>query len=116
MNFETYKINEGKIIIAYSDENISIGYLEVNPGMEFKKHNRPCPETLYQIKGTATMVLFDENDGPKEVVLNEGDEIEIPPKQFHIHANRGSKPAVTMWKAKGNIIDILNAIRESSKK
>ena len=115
MNFETCEIDEGKIVIAYSDENISFGYLEVNPKMEFKKHNRPCLECLYQIKGTATMVLFDENDNEEEIILNEGEEMEIPLGKNHIHANRGSEICISMWKAKGDIREILDNIRRSCK-
>ncbi len=114
MNFERYKIDEGEIIIAYSDENVSVGYLENDPGKELKKHNRPCTECLYQVEGVATVVLFDDNDRSKEVVLKKGDQIEIPPEKWHIHSNRSLEKSVTMWKAKGNIIEILDNIRNSS--
>ncbi len=113
-NFETCQIDEGKIVIAYSDENVSIGFLEVNPNSEFKKHNRPCVETLYQIKGTGIMILFDENGSSEEIIMNEGDELEIPAGKYHTHTNRTSEPCIQMWKAKGDIREILNQIRGAS--
>ena len=116
MNFETCKISEGKIVIAYSDENFSLGFLEVNPDSEFKKHNRPCVETLYQIKGNATMLLFDEDGNREEIALSEGEELEISAGKYHIHSNRTAEPCIQMWKAKGDIRDILNNIRKASKR
>jgi len=115
MNFENYRLEQGKIVIAYSDEKISLGYLDIDPGKALSKHNRPCIESLYQIKGTCTMFLFDENDSPKEFVLNEGDQLEIPLGQFHIHSNKGSENSITMWKALGDIRQILDNIRKESK-
>ncbi|RJO60014.1 cupin domain-containing protein [candidate division WS5 bacterium] len=114
MNFEVCRIKEGKIVIAHSNNNMSVGYLEINPNSELKKHNRPCTECLYQIKGVATMVLFDEKDSTKELILKEGEEIEIPLGKYHIHANRTSEPCVQMWKAKGDIREILDEIRKNS--
>ncbi len=115
MNFETCQIDEGKIVIAYSDENMSIGFLEINPNSEYKKHNRPCVETLFQIKGTGTMILFDKNGTSEEIIINEGDELEIPAGKYHIHANQTPDACVQMWKAKGDIREILNGIRKVRK-
>ncbi len=115
MNFEVCKIEEGKIVIAHSDANISVGFLEINPNSEFKKHNRPCVETLYQIRGTAAMILFDDEDNLEEIVLQEDEEVEIPARKYHIHANRTSDPCIQMWKAKGDIREILDDIRNKSK-
>ena len=113
MSFEMYELPQGRIGIAYAGEDFSTGYLELEPGKELAKHNRPVLEQLMQIKGTATMIMF-EGDDSKEIVLNVGDKLDIPPKQYHIHANKGTESSITLWKANGDIMEIINAIRKSA--
>jgi quercetin dioxygenase-like cupin family protein len=113
MSFEMHKIPQGKILIAFSDKNLSIGTLELNPNQESAKHERPVLESLFQLKGRCLMRLFGE-DGDKEVVLNEGDSLDIPPGNQHIHANPYDEVSLTLWKASGDIIKILDKIRENS--
>lgn len=113
MTYETYKLSQGKIVIAHSNKRLSVGYLVLNSGKELKKHNRPVLEQLHQIRGTCTMILFNRNSR-KEVILNEGNSLDIPPKQFHIHANRSNEESITFWKANGDITEIINDIRKKS--
>lgn len=113
MSFELYEFPQGKVGISYAGEDFSTGYLELNPGAEFSKHNRPVLKQLMQIKGTATMIMFDGEES-KEVILNVGDKLDIPAEQYHIHANKGTESAITLWKANGDIMDIINAIRKTS--
>ena len=115
MNFEEYKLNEGKIMIAFSDENLSVGTLELDPKKELPKHNRPVLESLFQIKGKCSMKLFEEDGRVNEVTLNEGDSIDIPPNKYHIHSNPFDELSITFWKASGDITKIINKIRENSK-
>ena len=63
MSFELYKIPEGKVGIAHSDDKFSIGYLELNPGKELAKHNRPVPEQLRHLSfpfGLEPTIIFVE--------------------------------------------------------
>ena len=115
MSFELYKIPQGNIMIAFSDENLSVGTLELNPGQELLKHNRPVLESLFQLKGKCVVKLFEEDDVVKEVVLEKGDSIDIPPLKYHIHSNPFDEPSITFWKATGDITEIINKIRENSK-
>lgn len=115
MNFEAYKIKQGKIVIAYSDKNLSIGYLELNPGTELEKHSRSTDEQFFQIKRKASVTIF-ENNSQKEVVLREGDQLNIPANQYHIHANRGNEKSITMWKFEGDISEVINNIRKNNDK
>lgn len=115
MNFEEYKIPQGKILIAFSDKNLSVGALELNPGQELSKHNRPVLESLFQIQGTCIMKFFEENGIIKEVILNKGDSIDIPPFKFHIHSNPSKEISITFWKANGDITEIINKIRKTNK-
>jgi len=115
MNFEKYNIKQGSIMIAFSDKNLSVGTMGLNPQQELTKHNRPVLESLYQLKGKCLMKFFEEDGSEKEVVLNEGESIDIPPLKFHIHSNPFDENSITFWKASGDITEIINKIRESNR-
>jgi len=114
MKFETYNIAQGKIMIAFSDKNLSVGLLLLNSNQELEKHNRPVLEQLYQVKGTSVMRLFNEDGITKEVTLKEGDNLEIPANQFHQHTNPSGSESITLWKFEGDITEIIEAIRKSA--
>ena len=113
MPFEVYDIAQGKIMIAFSDKNVSVGTLHINPKQELSKHNRPVMESLFQLKGKCVMKVFDGDACIKETVLNEGESIEFPQEQFHIHSNPFDEESVTFWKASGDITKIIDDIRNS---
>ena len=115
MNFEKYDLEQGNIMIAFSDKNLSVGTLEINSQQELAKHNRPVLESLFQLKGKCTIKLFEEGGTVKDIVLSEGESIDIPPFKFHIHANPFDESSLTFWKASGDITEIINTIRENSK-
>ena len=115
MSFELYNLPQGKIMIAFSDKNLSVGTLELNPNRELSKHNRPVLESLFQIKGKCLMKLFEEDGSVNEVTLNENDSIDIPPNKYHIHSNPFNEMSITFWKASGDITEIINKIREDNK-
>ncbi len=111
MGFERYAIPEGSIMIAFSDQHVSVGYLEINPRQELAKHNRPALESLFQIQGRCAMRLFEDDGSIKEVVLEEGMSIDISPLTFHIHSNPYEEKSITFWKATGDIREIIEKIR-----
>ncbi|MCK5491221.1 MAG: hypothetical protein KAI67_05260 [Candidatus Pacebacteria bacterium] len=115
MNFEKYEIEQGNIMIAFSDENLSIGTLEIKSNQELAKHNRPVLESLYQLKGKCIIKLFKEDGSVREIVLSEGESIDIPSFQFHVHCNSFEENSITFWKASGDITGIIEKIRESSR-
>ncbi|MFH1565287.1 MAG: hypothetical protein ABIC82_05610 [bacterium] len=49
------------------------------------------------------------------MVLKKGESIDIPPEQFHIHANPFDDVSITLWKASGDILEIIDKIREGNK-
>ena len=114
MNFEKYDLSQGNIMIAFSDKNVSVGTLEIEPNKELARHNRPALESLFQLKGKCMMKLFEEDGSIKEVILSEGDSIDIPPLTFHIHSNPYNQNSITFWKATGDITEIIDNIRKSS--
>ena len=107
---EQYNIPQGKILIAFSDKQVSVGTLNLNPKQELPRHNRPVLESLFQIKGKCVMKFDDE-----ELTLKEGESVDIQPNRFHIHSNPFDEVSVTLWKASGDIIEIISKIRENSK-
>jgi quercetin dioxygenase-like cupin family protein len=114
---ECYKSSDGKVIfyIAHSDKKFSTGILILEPKTELPKHKRPVLERLRQIYGICLMKLY--NDGNiKEVTLKEGESLEIPPNQYHIHSNPTDDKSITMWKAEGDITNIIGEIRKSFRK
>ncbi len=115
MNFEKYNLEQGNIMIAFSDKNLSVGTLEINSNKELAKHNRPVLESLFQLEGKCVIKLFEDNEEIKEVVLSKGESIDISPCKFHIHANPFDDVSITFWKANGDITEIIDKIRESNK-
>ena len=115
MNFEKHNLSQGNIMIAFSDKKLSVGTLELNPNQELAKHNRPVLESLFQLKGKCMMKLFEEGGSIKEVVLSEGESIDIPPLKFHIHSNPFEDNSITFWKASGDITEIIDNIRNNNK-
>lgn len=116
-DIEIYESSDRKIrfYIAHSDKKLSTGLLLLEPRTELQKHNRPALEQLTQIYGTCTMKLFDKNK-IKKIILKEGDELKVPPNQYHIHSNLTNKKSITMWKAEGDITAIIETIRKTFKK
>ena len=114
MSFELYNIPQGQIMIAFSDRNLSVGTLELNPKQELSKHNRPVLESLFQIKGKCMMKLVEDDGSIKEVILNEGDSLDICAEKYHLHTNPFDEASVTFWKADGDITQIIEDIRSSN--
>lgn len=113
-SFEKYNLPQGQIMIAFSDKKLSVGTLQLNPNTELSKHNRPVPESLFQLKGTCVMKLFEDDGSTKDIVLNEGESLDISPKKFHIHSNPTKDISITLWKASGDITKIIGDIRKNS--
>ncbi len=111
---EVYKILQGKIIIIFSNKNLSIGLLELNPKKELPSHKRPEIEELIQISGSSIIKVFN-NRKEKTIKLGENEKIKIPAEQYHIHSNPTNKKSITFWKFKGNIIKIINEIKKNNK-
>jgi len=106
---EIKDLPQGRIFLGPSSEEISFGYLELNPNQALSKHNRPVDEELIQINGESVITLFPEE---KKITLNKGDYIKIPANKFHIHENKSSEKCLTLWKFEGDITEIINSIKK----
>ena len=112
--FEIYEHPDGiaRFYIEYSDKKFSTGLLVLNPGIELPKHNRPFLEILEQKYGYCVIKLFN-GDKIEEKPLKEGDSLEIPIDQYHIHSNPSYHISITRWRAEGNITEIIGKIKNS---
>lgn len=112
---EKIAIPQGAFYLGPSDENKSVGYVELNPRTSLEIHNRPkAIENLTQVKGRCCMIVF-YSDGTKIVELEARDRLVIEPKgTWHIHANPFDQPSLTYWEAEGDIRNIIQAIRNAA--
>ena len=113
-----YENNEktARFYISYVSEECSTGILFLAPGASLSKHNRPhAIENLTQISGTCLMTLFDKQDDKKEIVLGVGEGIRMDKGEYHIHANPYKEESITLWKAEGDIRDIIENIKKTNK-
>jgi hypothetical protein len=57
------------------------------------------------------MKVFDDNDQPTDHILNVGDSLRMAKGQFHIHANPYHETSHTLFKAEGDITEIMMTLR-----
>ena len=112
--FEILKFSKGKIIISKTGKDFSTGLLHLHPKSSLEKHNRPVDEQLVQIYGTCIMRLYDGEEF-KEIELKEGDELLIPARQFHMHANPFDLDSITAWRFDGDITEVIQGQRKNLK-
>lgn len=114
--FETWKdpVTGAEFCFSYSDEDFTTGVMYLPPGCELPKHNRPKAfENLKQISGKCKMTVFDNEGGSFDKILSPGDTLRMEKGQYHIHANPFDEKSHTLFKAEGDITDIVKALKEN---
>lgn len=110
-------IDKGKTVkffFSHSSEKFTTGVMVIAPEKELQKHNRPLAvENLIQISGKCTMKLFNDDTEFTEHILMPGDYLQIPQGVFHIHANPFKTESITLFRAQGDITEIMKNIRET---
>lgn len=117
MPIEIYETPDGKarFYFSHSDEQFTTGILVIQPGAALPKHNRPLAyENLTQVIGKCRMTLFDNNDNPTDYDLVPGEGIRMEKGQWHIHANPFDEVSATLFKAEGNILDVMKVLKETN--
>jgi quercetin dioxygenase-like cupin family protein len=105
---------QGAIYLGSSDENKSVGYLELNPHTSLTLHNRPAVENITQVKNKCEVVVFWDKEHVN--ILNEGDTLSIRPAGiWHIHVNPYDEVSLTYWDFDGDIRELVNSIKNSGK-
>lgn len=118
MPIEIYETPDGKarFYFSHSNKDFTTGVLVLQPGTALPKHNRPLAfENLSQVIGTCRMTLFDEKDVPTDYDLHVGEGIRMEKGQWHIHANPFEEVSATLFKAEGDITEIMHTLRSSNK-
>ncbi len=113
--FEIWRDPKTRVIFyfSHSDENLTTGVMEIPPETELPKHNRPMAyENLVQISGKCNMKVFAE-EKVSEKVLKVGDKLRMEKGQFHIHSNPFKETSYTLFKAEGDITEIMAILREN---
>jgi len=116
--FETWKdpATGVEFSFSHSDEDFTTGVMYLPPHSELPKHNRPKAfENLKQIAGKCKMTVFDldNEECPSEVILAPGNTLRMEKAQFHIHANPYDEKSYTLFKAEGDITEIMKTLREN---
>lgn len=116
---EIYETQDGKarFYFSHSDNGHTTGVLVLQPHAALPKHNRPhAVENLTQVGGTCLMSAFDEHDVSNDIELLVGEGVRMPKGQWHIHANPYNEVSVTLFKAEGDITDIVKTLKQSATK
>lgn len=108
---------KARFYFSHSDSSFTTGVLVLEPGAALQKHNRPhAVENLTQITGKCFMTLFDTNDVATEIELTAGEGMRMDKGQWHIHANPYQEVSVTLFKAEGDILEIMQTLKSNTKK
>ncbi len=109
---EKIELSQGAIYLGPSDENQSVGYLELKPHTSLNLHNRPAVEKLTQVKNRSQLINYQQEQG-EIITLKPGESYVIEPAgTWHIHANPYDTTSLTYWDFDGDIVEIIEAIRK----
>ncbi len=101
---------------SHSDENLTTGVMMLPSKSELPKHNRPKAfENLLQVAGKCEMTVFKGDETTKHV-LEPGSSLRMEKGQHHIHANPYDEPSYTLFKAEGDITEIMTVLRANFEK
>ncbi len=97
---------------SHSDENLTTGVMEIPANTELPKHSRPLAyENLVQISGKCVMEVFNDDDTSQELTLAVGDTLRMKKGQSHIHKNPFDQISSTLFKAEGDISEVMKVLR-----
>ena len=104
-----------RFCFSHTDEHQTSGVMILAPHTELPQHNRPLAfENLLQVSGTCSMRLVEESGHLQtEYELKPGAGLRMEKGQWHIHANASDEPSVTMFKAEGNIEEVMAKLRQT---
>ncbi len=105
-------ITKVRFYFSHSDKDLTTGVMEIPSGAELPKHNRPKAfENLVQVAGQCVIKVFNGDD-VTEHTLNVGDTLRMEKGQHHIHSNPFSETSQTLFKAEGDITEVIKVLRE----
>lgn len=114
--FEIWRDPNTKVTFyfSHSDENLTTGVMMIPGKAELPKHNRPKAfENLVQVSGKCKMIVFNEDGSSFEKILSPGDTLRMEKGQYHIHSNPFDEKSYTLFKAEGDITEVMKVLRET---
>lgn len=114
--FEVWRdpVTKAEFCFSHSDENLTTGVMYLPADVELPKHNRPKAfENLIQISGKCKMIVFSKDGTSFEKILSPGDSLRMEKGQYHIHSNPFDEKSYTLFKAEGDITEVMKVLRES---
>jgi hypothetical protein len=104
---------QGAMYLGPSNEEKSVGYLELKPHSSLNLHNRPIIENLTQVKERCEIITYIKEKN-EIFLLSPKDELVIKSYVWHIHINPYDKISLTYWVFNGNISKIIKNIQKSA--
>ena len=68
---------------------------------------------LVQVSGKYHINVFDDGDNATEHILEAGDTLRMGNGQYHIHSNPFNETSYTLFKAEGDITEIMKVLRSN---
>lgn len=113
--FEMLEGEEGKVqfCFSHSDKQFTTGVMVLRPNAELPKHNRPLAiENLLQVSGVCQVTLYSEKgEIEASYELRPGTSLRMKKGQWHVHANPFEEESVTLFKAEGDITQVVQTLR-----
>ncbi|MBI4895519.1 MAG: hypothetical protein HY831_03425 [Candidatus Aenigmarchaeota archaeon] len=113
---DAYKLPEGVLYIARSDQFMSMGFIEIEPGKESSKKSRTVTGYFKQTEGQSAFRIFDKNGSVKEMILKKGDKLKIDANHDYIIKNDGEENSVVFWKFNGDVFEAFETLRKTLEK
>ncbi len=107
-------VTKVQFYFSHSDAKFTTGVMVIPAGAALPKHNRPSAvENLVQVAGRCEMTVFDDSENKTIYELKPGSYLSMEKGQFHIHANPYGEPSYTLFKAVGDITDIVATLKKN---
>ncbi|GEM_PF-2971032 len=112
---DAYKLPEGILYIARSDQFMSMGFIEIETGQESTKKSRPVAGYFKQFEGSSSFRIFDKNGTIKEINLKKGEILKVDENHDYIIKSTGDE-CIIFWKFNGDVSEIIESLRKQLEK
>ena len=114
---DVYKMSEGILLyIGRVDQFMSMGFIEVNVGLETDRRSRPAPGLLKQVEGSAKITIYENNKITEEKILKIGDSIDIDANREYSIKNISKENSLTFWKFRGDLSNFFEELKKKLEK
>lgn len=114
--FEVYEMPEGRgqVIVSFSDSELSIGVMTLNPGQQLPQHARPVDEQLIQLSGQTRIDYYDGDAIAETELLEQNGTTIVLADRPHSHVNPSdAEPSMVMSRFDGDFTEVMAGIRQN---